>query len=86
MFSDSVFVVGRNNSNLADNWPVKMADIWNETDHKEKINLLGQKVKFCWHVYGGAKTIEPARYITETDLEKSSNRILFMSMFNDFGW
>ena len=45
-----------------------------------------KKVEFCWHVYGGAKTIEPVRYITETDLEKSSNRILFMSMFNDFGW
>ena len=86
VFSDSVFMVGRNNSNLAEKTGQSRWRIFG-TNQITKRSSICQVKKICWHVYGGAKK-HGARTLHHRNRsgEVLKQDPLFLSMFNDFGW
>ena len=81
IFSDSALNLGAINSD-----PSRIFQLIS----RKKINFAGEGTQLVWHIQGGANTLHLVNDIRQTlddvESEDFSDRILFMSMFNDIEW
>ena len=94
VFSDSVLCLGKMNENPHSNyaWEDRLTWFKSSSEYRALDRIDGEPMKFEWNIFPGFTTLQLCHKVQEllsrlsVTPEKSSGRIIFMSMFNDIPW
>ena len=92
VFSDSVLCVGKMGDDPIATWTSKI-DWYSENNHFKAMNRIdGMPTEFEWKILPGITTlsllekIQSLTTVLQCEPEHFSDRIIFMSMYNDIAW
>ena len=94
VFSDTVLCLGKMNENPQSNYAWEGRFMWFKSSQENKAwdKIDGEPMEFEWNIFPGFTTLRLCTKVQEllsklsVTPEKSTGRIIFMSMFNDSSW
>ena len=94
VFSDSELCLGKLNENPQSNyaWEDRLTWLKSSPEYRALDTIDGEPMEFEWNIFPGFTTLELCTKVQELQSklsvtpEKFTERIIFMSMFNDISW
>ena len=94
LFSDSVLCLGKVHENFQSNavWEQRLEWFKSTPEYRTLKRIVGVPIEFDWNIFPGFNTLQLSQEVQELLLrlnetpENFTERIIFMSMFNDISW
>ena len=94
VYSDSVPCLGKRSDHSEANrrWENQVEEFRQSNSFRELLGIDGETIEFEWRIFPGLSSLEILQKIQEDlqdrhiEPEKSEDRLIFMSMFNDIEW
>ena len=94
VYSDSVLCVGQMNESkeATTRWEGQVEEYKMHPSYNKLLGLDGEAIEFEWNIFPGFLSLQILQQIQRDEKrasiepEESTNRIIFMSLFNDIDW